>query len=237
METIGRKVELNFLANAAKLYRTLLDLGLGHQHAINVVESKYQLSSVERQLLIRCISSKKDSKVIFKKLIPIEEINGKPLAIDFYNVAITISEALEGFSVYRCTDGLIRDLASAFGRSRKEQRVLTEIMKQLSELITIHDPDKIILVADKQISHSAEVLAEARNELLGKIKTEILLTSSSDSELIALSKMGSIVATSDILIVKNSQKILDLPKQFLLSNGLYGKNVIDLSSLIYIFSF
>ncbi|MGC9115274.1 MAG: DUF434 domain-containing protein [Fervidicoccaceae archaeon] len=237
MEVIGGKEELTILASAARLYKFLLDMGLATQHAISAVETKYQLTSSEKNLFLRCISSEKDSREILRKVIRIEEIDGTDLAIDFYNVIITISEALEGYSIFRCTDGLIRDLASVFGRSKKEPPVLSEAMKKMNELIISHRPRKVIFVADKQISHSAERLTEARNMLSEKIHTEILLVNSSDSELIKLSKMGHIVATSDVFIAKNSEKILDIPRHFLLKEGKFGKNIVDMSFIIYISNF
>lgn len=218
------------LIEAARLYRAFLDMGLPQLHAISAIESRYQLKAQEKQLLSRCVLSRKESEEIMKKIASFEEVEEKIVALDFYNVAITVAEALEGHAVFRCTDGLTRDLASAFGRSRKDPPALHRATVGIRDVLILARPKKVVIVADKQVSHSAEVANDAKRILEG-LEVEVALSSSSDSELIRLSRSGALVASSDIVIAKSSPRIIDIPARFLIASGIFGKNVIDLSFL------
>jgi len=88
----------------------------------------------------------------------------------------------------------------------------------------------VVIVADRQVSHSAEVASDAKGILEG-LEVEVVLSSSSDSDLIRLSRSGALVASSDIVIAKSSPRIIDIPVHILIASGLFGKNVIDLSFL------
>jgi len=218
------------LIEAARLYRFFLDMGLLQPHAISAVESMYQLKAQEKQLLSRCVLSRKESEEIMKKIASFEEVEGEIVALDFYNVAITVAEALEGHAVFRCTDGLTRDLASAFGRSRKDLSALHRAAAEMRDVLIRAGPEKVVIVADRQVSHSAEVASDAKGILEG-LEVEVVLSSSSDSDLIRLSRSGALVASSDIVIAKSSPRIIDIPVHILIASGLFGKNVIDLSFL------
>ncbi|NAY90280.1 MAG: hypothetical protein GU347_06175 [Desulfurococcales archaeon] len=220
------------LIKAAKTYRAMLDMGLLPQHALQAVESITPLTSIERQLLLRCISSRLESEDNFKKIVDLREAYGKSLAIDLFNVAITIAEAFEGYPIFRCTDGLTRDLAASYGRSKKDPSSLMEAVKAVAETLVVYPPKRIVLVADRQISFSGERIAEAEGVLSSVSQVEARLSDTADSELIRLSSEGTIISSSDVVIVKKSRSILDLPKHVFVNRRIYGKNVIDMNYII-----
>ncbi|MEM3254172.1 MAG: DUF5616 domain-containing protein, partial [Fervidicoccaceae archaeon] len=226
MESPREWIEPKKVIEAARLYRHMLDLGFSPHHSILAVESKKQLNSIEKQLLIRCVDSREESEKILKKIVSLEEIQGKTLAMDFYNVITTIAEALEGHLVFRCTDGLVRDIASALGRSKKSEEIIIEAIEEIKKVIAYAKPSKLYLVMDKQISFSAERIRSAREVLSQAVDTEGILSESADSELIRLSRMEIIASSSDGLIARNVSKIFDIPQQVLVRRKIFGKNAI-----------
>ncbi|MFP3268703.1 MAG: hypothetical protein RXO29_03835, partial [Desulfurococcales archaeon] len=69
MESPAGKSSALGLIKGAKAYRAMLDMGLLPQHALQAVESITPLTSIERQLLLRCISSRLESEDNFKKIV------------------------------------------------------------------------------------------------------------------------------------------------------------------------
>ncbi len=187
----------------------MLNRGYTVKSALEIVSSRYLLSRVERNILYRCVHPKNINEEVRRKTR--KELSGELLLIDFYNVTTTIGEAIEGYEVYRCTDGFIRDVASMHGRSRKDEACLLRSITTMLKIIKHAPPSEIILVVDKQISYSKVIAAKAVEKLRSLCKSYFILSPKSDVELVRLSKeLGGIVSSSDIVVLIKSPTVTDL---------------------------
>src|SRR4030042_200150 len=82
------------LQKAAQDFRYLLNRGYPRKAALELVGNRYQLISENRHLLHRGVFSVRDSKRRLRKKIPLKIIKNRNLAIDGYNVIITIEAGL-----------------------------------------------------------------------------------------------------------------------------------------------
>ncbi|NJD99009.1 DUF434 domain-containing protein [Thermococcus sp. LS1] len=182
----------------------LLNRGYRKSYALEFVANHYRLTKKERHLLARCVFSDRWIREVKGKLLKPEELAGKVLAIDGFNVIITLESLLDGKAIL-CEDGLIRDLKYQ-GKYRINERtgdLLTEIAMALKEL----GIKKAVFFYGKNMPRSGEVkaLTETRLEALG-VSGEVKLVKSPDFEL----KAQQMVATADVGIISKVPHVFDL---------------------------
>lgn len=217
MRTVREEV-----VEASRDYKYLLDRGYKQKVVLDLVTSRYGLSSVERALLLRCVHSSQDVEAIRGKRV--ESVTHYPLIIDGYNVLLTIHSVLEGIEVFLCDDGFVRDLRKSY-RKGIELRMLenaTELLKkELQEL----GPSSVTIVLDKNVSYSAHHADTIRN--LVKNSAEIILADKADMRVIGGS---GIIASSDYVVISRARRIYDLAGEIIKKN--FKDKIIDLASLI-----
>ncbi len=130
--------------------------------------------------------------------MPIEALAEQPLAIDGYNLLITIEAALSGGLIFRGRDGCFRDLASIHGTYRKVEETVPAV-KLIGEFLKeIHIASALWLL-DSPVSNSGRL-----KTLIGQLAREsnwpweIRLTISPDAE---LSKISTIVVSTDSVVL------------------------------------
>lgn len=233
-------LDLGKVVNAAKDYRYLLDRGYNSASALRVVEERYLLSRLERDLLFRGVHSRWHDELVRSNAEEgarrLKE-EGARVVIDFFNALITISEAVEGGVLSVGSDGFLRDHAKVLGRSRKSIDSLLSSCHLLSVLpvhVGIH------LVGDKNYPHSAIVLYRCTERLRerGFGDVEAVLTSTVDSTLLDMGKeKGYVVASSDAAVLERAKAVADIPMT-VLKEAFGGAErtralVIDLYRLLY----
>lgn len=110
------------LAEAAKDFRYLLNRGYPRKASLELVGNRYQLLSDHRHLLHRGIFSDADSQSRLKKIVSLKDIQDQNLAIDGYNVIITIEAALSGRPLVLGDDGFVRDISGLSGNFKKAEK-------------------------------------------------------------------------------------------------------------------
>jgi hypothetical protein len=171
------------------------------------VGNRYQLFFDQRQLLHRGIFSDSDSKSRRRRRISIGRIRGKDLAIDGYNVIITIEAGLSGRPLILGSDGFIRDISGISGnfkRTSKTEEAIRLIIKTLRKV----KPHHTLFLFDAPISKSGKLAHEVRDSL----KKENL---SGDAQAVRVPEeiligFPGVIATSDTAIIDQSQKVVDL---------------------------
>ncbi len=68
------------------------------------------------------------------KALSLHEIRGREIFLDGYNCIITSESLLEGFAVYLCDDGFLRDTRGFFRRYRASRRATRPIQEILGLL-------------------------------------------------------------------------------------------------------
>jgi hypothetical protein len=195
------------LRKAARDFHYLLNHGYPRKASLELVGNRYQLFSDQRQLLHRGIFSDSDSKSRRKRKISIERIRGKDLAIDGYNVIITIEAGLSGRPLILGSDGFIRDisgLSGNFRRTSKTEEAIRLIIKTLRKM----KPQHTLFLFDAPISKSGKLAQEVRDFLK---KANL----SGDAQAVRVPEeiligFPGVIATSDTAIIDQSKKVVDL---------------------------
>ncbi len=120
----GNDVPAAALGNAAADYRWLLDRGYPDQPAIKLVGDRYRLSRVERGMLYRGVFSDQASRRRSARLRPAEDLGGRKVTVDGYNVLFTIWNYLAGRPVVAATDRFVRDIGGTQSRLPRDERFL-----------------------------------------------------------------------------------------------------------------
>lgn len=191
--------------------RYLLNQGYPRDSAVEFVSDHYQLELDNRHLLARCIFSKDEIRDHERRLIKPSEAEDKKLGIDGYNVLITVESILGGDRVVRCDDGVVRDLQAIFGKYKMTEST-DEALIEIIHLLEKMDPEQIIFHFDKQVSKSGELAGFARRQIdKNDLKGDARTTVGTDAKVWEY----EVSASSDRVIIERSEKILDIPLEFL----------------------
>ncbi len=192
------------MVEAVKDYRYLLNRGYNQEPALDLVTSRYLLSKEERMLLYRCVHPSSEASAIRSSSISSDLIRNETLVVDGYNVLITVASALEGRTLYLCDDGFVRDLRSVKVKdftSPSIERAIYYLKEAINELT----PQDTIIFLDKNVSWSKKHGEIIQRKLALKVK--VIYVKKADRNVISA---GGVVATSDYLILKSTQKSFDL---------------------------
>ncbi|NJF24595.1 DUF434 domain-containing protein [Thermococcus sp. Bubb.Bath] len=192
------------LMRAREDLKYLMNRGYRKKVALDFVANHYRLPAPHRYLLARCVFSDAWIAEVREKLLKPEELTGKSLAIDGFNVLITLESLMDGEAIL-CEDGLVRDLKYQ-GRYRLNERtpmVIEKVVKSLSEL----GVGKAVFFYGKNVPKSGEIkkLTESAIKKFGATG-EVRLVKSPDFEL----KSFENVATADTAIIGAVERVFDL---------------------------
>lgn len=211
------------LNEAAEDFRYLLNRGYPRKASLELVGNRYGLTSEQRHLLHRGIFSEKEAKARKKKKIPLSRIRNQELAIDGYNVLITIEAGLSGRPLVLGDDGFIRDisgLSSRFKKSESTEKAIRLILQSLKK----EKPHYTLFLFDAPISKSGLMAKEVRERLKGeKIDGDAQVHPYPER---ILNEWAGIVATSDTAIIHHVKKVVDLAGEILEKRG-YLRSVIS----------
>ena len=146
---------LHHLAPAVRDYRLFLERGYPESTLKKVVGDRHRLSGEERLILFRGVATEETDRSRNRKILSPDELSGKPLAVDFYNVAFTILNYRLGRPVFRATDGYLRDAGALHGRLGRESR-LDWVLTPLIETLLSYGPGEVVFYLDSPVSHSGD---------------------------------------------------------------------------------
>lgn len=123
------------LTDAYRDLRYLLNRGYPKKSALKFVADHYRLSLRDRYLLARCVFSDAWIAEVRRKLLKPGELEGKVLAVDGFNVLITLESVLDGEAIL-CEDGLVRDLKyqGKYRLNERTREVVEIVVESLSRL-------------------------------------------------------------------------------------------------------
>lgn len=204
--------------------RYLLNKGYPRESSVEFVSDHYLLESDKRHLLSRCVFPKEDIEDHLSRLVGSSEVRGKEVGIDGYNVLITVESILNKEKVILCDDGVVRDLQAIFGKykmTKSTEKALKSIIKKLKEW----EPERVEIFFDKQVSKSGELAGFTRKELdKQKITGSARTVTQTDSTVWE----HEVSASSDRVIIKKSEKIIDIPSEFLKKTK---TNLVDITKI------
>ena len=195
------------LQEAAKDFHYLLNRGYPRKASLELVGNCYNLAFDRRHLLHRGIFPDSDAKARKERQVSLRSLRRKNLAIDGYNVLITIESALSGRPLISSNDGFIRDISGLSGNFRKT-KTTDEAIQRILDALREAKPRHALFLFDAPISKSGLLAREIREIL----KDENL---SGDARAVKVPEktligFPGIVATSDTAIIDQSPRVMDL---------------------------
>ena len=220
-------VELVRLRQAMADYVLLLSKGYAQPSCLKLVGDRFELSQRQRVALMRSACSEVQRALRLAKRVTLPQLAGGNLAIDGYNVLITIESTLSGGVLLRGIDGCIRDLASVhstYRRVAETQPALELVAAALSDAAAAG----ALWLLDSPVSNSGR-LKTVMTQLASQRgwPWEVRLVASPDA---VLRRTDSIVATTDSAILDSSGRWLDLAGEIITSR-LPAARVIDLCNV------
>ena len=100
-------------------YSLLLSKGYAEKSALKLVGDRFVLTERQRLAVMRGACSDQQRASRKSRQLKIEQIAGQAIAIDGYNLLITIEAAMSNGLIFRGRDGCCRDLASIHGTYHK----------------------------------------------------------------------------------------------------------------------
>jgi len=147
-----------------KLRGAVMDLswlytrGYAQTAALKLVGDHYQLTLRQRTAIQRASCGDDALAGRRNRSIPRENVAGARLAVDGYNVLITVESALSGGVLIRSRDGCLRDMASLHGSYRKVEETLPAI-RRIGETLASLRPAMVHWYFDAPISNSGRLRA------------------------------------------------------------------------------
>jgi hypothetical protein len=207
-------------------YSLLLSKGYAEKSSLKLVGDRFALTERQRLAVMRCSCSDEHLAGRKSRQLGISQIAGQVIAIDGYNLLITIEAAMSGGLIFKGRDGCCKDLASIHGTYRKvsETQPAIELIGGYMQQIGIAQG---LWLLDSPVSNSGRLKTILR-ELAGKNnwKWEIDLVTSPDAVLI---KGEKIVASSDSVILDKCGKWFDLAGE-IIKNRIPAAKIIDLGT-------
>jgi hypothetical protein len=217
------KIKSKDLQKAAEDFHHLLNRGYPRKTTLELVGNRYQLAYDCRQLLHRGVFSDTDAKSRLKKKMPLHEIHHKDLAIDGYNVIITIESGISGRPLVLGNDGFIRDISGISGSFKKTERT-EETLQLVLDVLKKFNPHQVLFLFDAPISMSGQLAQEVRDYLKrGNLSGDAKAVKVPEKFLFGY---PGLIATSDTAIIDRSKKMVDLA-------GFIISKILKLPTLAY----
>jgi hypothetical protein len=213
------------LRSAIADFSLLLTKGYAEKSSLKLVGDRLSLTERQRLAVMRNACSDQQLASRKQREIQIAELAGKPIAIDGYNVLITIEAAISGACVFKGRDGCLRDLASIHGTYRKVTETIPAV-QMIGEFLKEVRVVECLWLLDSPVSNSGRLKTLIR-ELAEKNgwKWEIRLSISPDAE---LSKTDPTVVSSDSVILDRCKSWVNLAGA-IIERKLPQVSLIDLS--------
>jgi len=195
------------IVRAAEDFRYLLNRGYPRKAALELVGNRYGLTADQRHLLHRGVFAAVDAGRRRSKRISIRDLRQKKLAIDGYNVLITVEATLAGRPLVLGDDGFVRDISGLSGNFRKSQKT-GGALQRIFDVLKQGKPQHTLFLFDAPISMSGKLAQEVRERLQNKnLAGDAMAVPVPERILLGF---PGVVATSDTAIIDRSQEVLDL---------------------------
>jgi len=206
-------------------FSLLLTKGYAEKSALKLVGDKFSLTERQRLAVMRSACSDQHLESRNRRCVAIENVAGQGIAIDGYNVLITVEAAMSGAFVFKGRDGCFRDLASIHGTYRKVTETIPAL-DLVGEFLKEIGVSEAIWLLDSPVSNSGRLktlIGELARD--GNWNWEIKLLLSPDAE---LKKTDLIVASSDSVVLDGCKRWANLATE-IIKEKLASIRVIDLS--------
>jgi len=197
------------LKSALADFSLLLTKGYAERSALKLVCDRFSLTERQRLAIMRSACSDQQLMSRKQRQVKLTDLAGKPIAIDGYNVLITVEAAMSGAVIFKSRDGCLRDLASIHGTYRKVTETIPAV-QLIGKFLKEHNVDNCLWLLDSPVSNSGRL-----KTLIGELAQknnwnwEIKLLISPDAELV---KTDMVVASSDSAVLDRCKSWVNLAR-------------------------
>ncbi|MBC6992346.1 DUF434 domain-containing protein [Hymenobacter sp. BT491] len=128
---------------------------------LKLVGDRYALTERQRGGVGRAACSDAQYRQRAATQLPPTAVKGLPLAIDGFNLLITLETALSGGVVLRGRDGAFRDLSSVHGTYRAVQET-DRALRLVADVLRPLEPGPVRWLLDQPVSNSGRLAARLR---------------------------------------------------------------------------
>ena len=224
-EKLFTPAAISVLRSALADYSLLLTKGYAEKSALKLVGDKFLLTQRQRLAIMRSACSDRQLASRSENRIEAKNLAGQSVAVDGYNVLITVEAAMSGGVIFAGRDGCFRDLASIHGTYRKVTETIPAV-RMIGEFLQEIAAGKALWLLDSPVSNSGRL-----KTLIGELadqnnwEWEVELVLSPDAELI---KTALIVASSDSVILDGCRQWVNLATE-IIEQKLPTSWIIDLA--------
>jgi hypothetical protein len=214
------------LRSALADFSLLLTKDYAAKSALKLVGDRFSLTERQRLAIMRSACSDQQLTSRRSREVKLGELSGKPIAVDGYNVLITIEAAMSGACVFKGRDGCFRDLASIHGTYRKVTETIPAV-QLIGQFLKEYNVDDCLWLLDSPVSNSGR-LKTLIGELIRKNnwKWEVELLISPDAKLI---KTDLTAASSDSVVLDGCKRWVNLARA-IIEEKVPEARLVDLSA-------
>jgi len=212
------------LRSAGADFSLLLTKGYAEKGALKLVGDKFSLTQRQRLAVMRSACSDQHLASRRQRELKIDHIANQTIAIDGYNVLITVEAAMSGGVIFKGRDGCFRDLASIHGTYRKVTETIPAV-QLIGDFVKEIGVANALWLLDSPVSNSGRL-----KTLIGELARkndwnwEIRLSLSPDAELI---RSDQITASTDSVVLDGCKSWTNLAAE-IITQKLPSATVIDL---------
>jgi len=218
-------VKIPDLRSATADFSLLLTKGYAEKGALKLVGDRFALTQRQRMAVMRSACSDRQLASRSQPRVELKYLAGQSLAIDGYNLLITIEAAMSGGVIFKGRDGCFRDLASIHGTYRKVTETIPAV-QLIGNFLEKSGIKKVLWLLDSPVSNSGRLktlIGELARKNMWNWEIELML--SPDAE---LKKTDAIVASSDSVVLDRCRSWVNLASG-IITNHIKNPWIIDLS--------
>jgi hypothetical protein len=214
-------------------YSLLLTKGYAEKSSLKLVGDRFALTERQRLAVMRSACSDEQRASRKSRQLDIKEAAGQAIAIDGYNILITIEAAMSGGMIFTGRDGCCRDLASIHGTYRKVIETIPAVeliggfLQQLGAAQTLWLLDSPVSNSGRLKTLIREIAEKNGWHGFDKLTAgwQIELVISPDAALI---KADAIVASSDSVVLDGCGRWVNLAAEIIKAK-IPSAKIIDLT--------
>jgi hypothetical protein len=176
----------------------LLDRDYARESSLKLVGDHYKLLARQRIAVSRCSCSRHQADRREQHRGSAEEIRGRPLLLDGYNVLTTIEAALSGGVILACRDGTYRDMAGMHGSYRKVAETIPAL-NLLGSSLAAFGAGECRWLLDRPVSNSGRLKTLIEGIAQRNAWTWTVQLVPDPDDLLASSEEAVVTADSDVL--------------------------------------
>ncbi len=219
-KAFGSLKEIEKLHEGLKDMHYLLSRDYPAKSSLSLVGNRYRLN--KRQLLALQGMSCSEGEIQNRKNkeITADDLKGKTIYLDGFNVLILLETLLSGGYIFKGLDGCYRDVSSVHGTYRKVNQT-EESLVIVGETLKKLEAEKAVWIFDTPVSNSGKLktlgyeLAEKHN-----FSWDIYLENSPDKY---LAEKNRLISSSDAWVLNECSQWFNLGAYII--NSLYAKDV------------